>query len=105
MRRSKPSPRNASARGSVADTERFLVSGRVQGVGYRAFVRRMAEPLGITGHARNLADGRVEVIARGSQEARDALAAALADGPLLAAVRGVVRAPCEPVETNRFTVG
>jgi acylphosphatase len=88
----------------VVETERFLVSGRVQGVGYRAFVRRIAEPLGITGQVRNLPDGRVEVIARGSLAARDALAAALTEGPLLAHVLGVERAPCEAAEAGRFTV-
>jgi acylphosphatase len=42
-----------------------LISGEVQGVGYRAFVRRHAKDLAITGSAENLADGRVEVIAEG----------------------------------------
>lgn len=105
MRQSRPSGPSARALNSVADAERFLVSGRVQGVGYRAFVRRIAEPLGLAGHARNLPDGRVEVIARGSLMARDALATALAEGPLLAHVLGVERAPCEAAEANRFTVG
>ena len=105
MRRSKPSRQSVRAKGSVAETERFLVSGRVQGVGYRAFVRRIAESLGVTGHARNLPGGRVEVVASGSLEARDALAEALAEGPLLADVRGVDRSLCESIEASRFTVG
>jgi len=42
---------------------RCLVSGRVQGVFYRASTRARAESLGVTGHARNLRDGRVEVLA------------------------------------------
>lgn len=45
-----------------------LVSGRVQGVFYRATVARRATELGITGHARNLPDGRVEVLACGPRE-------------------------------------
>jgi len=46
-----------------------LVSGRVQGVFYRATVARHARELGILGHARNLPDGRVEVLACGAPEA------------------------------------
>ena len=48
---------------------RALVSGTVQGVGYRAFARRAALELGIRGHARNLPDGRVEVLACGEAAA------------------------------------
>jgi acylphosphatase len=52
---------------------RCLVSGRVQGVFYRASTRQQAEALGVTGYARNLADGRVEVLACGPKEAVEAL--------------------------------
>jgi acylphosphatase len=45
------------------------VRGSVQGVGFRWFVRRIAGNLGLTGHAVNLADGSVEVVAEGPQEA------------------------------------
>ena len=45
-----------------------LVSGRVQGVFYRATVAQFARPLSITGHAKNLADGRVEVLACGEPD-------------------------------------
>jgi len=48
---------------------RYLVHGRVQGVGYRYFVWRQAEALGVTGFARNRADGSVEVVAEGSEQA------------------------------------
>ena len=44
-------------------TSRFLVSGIVQGVGFRWYVARHARGLGLTGFARNLPDGRVEVVA------------------------------------------
>ncbi len=44
-----------------------LVSGTVQGVGYRRFVQRQAEILRLTGYAENLADGRVEVVAEGEK--------------------------------------
>lgn len=68
---------------------RWLVRGRVQGVGFRAFVRREAEKLGVSGWARNLADGRVEVHGQGTAEALDALAGRLWTGPAWSEVRGV----------------
>ncbi len=52
---------------------RCLVAGRVQGVFYRASTRQRAVELGVTGHARNLADGRVEVLACGDSTAVAAL--------------------------------
>lgn len=52
---------------------RCLVAGRVQGVFYRASTRARAESLGVTGHARNLPDGRVEVLACGEPAAVEAL--------------------------------
>ena len=46
---------------------RFVISGKVQGVFFRASTRNEARRLGLHGHARNLSDGRVEVIAYGSR--------------------------------------
>jgi acylphosphatase len=89
----------------MADAERFLVSGRVQGVGYRAFARREAEALGLSGHALNLPDGRVEVLAIGDAAAREALAAALARGPMLARVDAVARSPADGDPSGRFVTG
>ncbi len=57
-----------------------LVSGRVQGVGYRWFVRGLAEAAGLSGRARNLPDGRVEVVLEGDDGAVAEVLAAL-DGP------------------------
>jgi len=65
---------------------RFRVSGRVQGVGYRAFVARAARALGLSGGAANLEDGGVEVVAKGPAHALDRLEAALAEGSRLARV-------------------
>jgi acylphosphatase len=50
-------------------TRRYLVAGLVQGVGFRWYVARHARGLGLAGYARNLADGRVEVVATGSDGA------------------------------------
>ncbi len=47
----------------------LLVSGRVQGVCFRAAARRRAQTLGLTGYAKNLPDGRVEIVAEGPEEA------------------------------------
>lgn len=60
---------------------RFWVSGRVQGVGFRWFVRREAEELGVAGRVRNLADGRVEVAVSGPPEALSAFRERLRTGP------------------------
>ena len=46
----------------------LLISGRVQGVCFRAAARRRAENLGLTGRAKNLPDGRVEIVAEGGEE-------------------------------------
>lgn len=70
---------------------RFLVSGHVQGVAFRAHARAEALALGLRGHAINLADGRVEVVAMGDAAALDGLACWLAHGPPQARVDGVER--------------
>jgi acylphosphatase len=71
------------------EAKRWLVSGRVQGVGFRYFVQAKAAELGLTGWARNLDDGRVEVYAAGLGERLSDLAAALHVGPRMAEVRSV----------------
>ena len=68
----------------------FTVYGRVQGVWFRDSTRREAERLQITGHAINLPDGNVEVLACGSRERLNELAAWLSEGPPLARVTKVV---------------
>jgi acylphosphatase len=68
---------------------RCWVSGRVQGVYYRASARQQALQLGVQGHARNLPDGRVEVLAIGSSEAIQALIDWLWRGPPAAEVTAV----------------
>ena len=56
------------------------VDGRVQGVGFRWWVRARALELGLTGFAENLADGRVKVVAEGAEERCQDLLALLSDG-------------------------
>jgi acylphosphatase len=68
---------------------RCLVAGRVQGVFYRASAQSRARSLGVTGYARNLPDGRVEVLACGPREAVQALCDWLWDGPPAAHVTAV----------------
>ena len=68
---------------------RFVVTGKVQGVFFRASAVRMAEKLGIRGFARNLPDGRVEVLALGDAVSLGTLAAWLRQGPALARVTDV----------------
>jgi acylphosphatase len=73
----------------MSAARRFTVKGRVQGVFFRESTRRVAESLGITGHAINLPNGDVEVLAFGEPAALDKLADYLANGPKMAAVSGV----------------
>jgi acylphosphatase len=68
---------------------RWFVRGIVQGVGYRFFAQRAAAGLGLTGYARNLDDGRVEVYAVGPEDKLAELAGMLHRGPHWADVRGV----------------
>lgn len=74
---------------SSTETRRWLISGRVQGVFFRESTRREAEPLDLSGHAVNLPDGRVEVVAHGSREALDQLESWLHSGPPAAHVSSV----------------
>jgi len=67
----------------------FRIEGRVQGVWFRESTRREAVPLGITGYARNLEDGSVEVLACGDPQAMDRLAQWLEHGPPMASVTRV----------------
>ena len=86
---------------------RFLVNGKVQGVWFRASTRAQAERLGLRGHARNLVDGSVEVLAIGDAEALDALERWLRVGPPLARVDAVLRTPLQDIPGNEtgFAIG
>jgi len=83
---------------------RYYVNGRVQGVGYRYFVLREAEALGISGFARNLPDGRVEVVAEGPGEDLERFEDRLRRGPAFATVTGVERVESAPRGDTGFHV-
>ncbi|HNX98588.1 MAG TPA: acylphosphatase [Candidatus Aminicenantes bacterium] len=73
-------------------TRRYVVSGRVQGVGFRYFVVRAAEMIDIRGSVRNQWDGTVEVVAQGSEEQLTQLEGHLHRGPHYATIESVVGA-------------
>jgi len=83
--------------------QRLLVSGRVQQVGYRDWMVRKAQKLGVTGWVRNLTDGRVEMFAEGNEDALEAFIDASRSGPLLARVDDVVAFPVEDRAVKGFT--
>jgi acylphosphatase len=84
---------------------RCLVAGRVQGVFFRASTRNEAQRLGLTGYARNLLDGRVEVVACGDKEAVQTLKDWLSKGPSGARVSGVACEFIDYHEYAQFSVG
>ena len=81
---------------------RCHVSGRVQGVFFRASTRQRARELGVTGYARNLPDGRVEVLACGSADAVEALCRWLWQGPPSARVTAVDVSAVSPGELDEL---
>ena len=75
---------------------KYLISGEVQGVGYRFFAQRVAARHQVAGYVRNLRDGRVEVLAEGAQESVEALKQDLAAGPEFGRVEQVEELNLEP---------
>jgi acylphosphatase len=78
------------------EAKRFLVRGRVQGVGFRWFVEREAHILGIAGWVRNNADGSVEVLAQGTRDQIFGLHSRLREGPRAARVDAVESIDARP---------
>jgi|SRR6202171_4974686 len=76
---------------------RFVVRGRVQGVGFRWFVEREAHVLGVSGWVRNNADGSVEVLAQGTRDQLLGLRSRLRQGPRAARVDDVEESDVGPV--------
>lgn len=86
------------------ETRRFIVTGRVQGVGFRWFVEREASLLGIKGWVRNREDGSVEVMATGTRELLRSLRAKLEQGPRAARVEQVQESTAPFLEAKSFGI-
>ena len=84
--------------------KKLVVSGRVQGVGFRYFVVREAEALGLAGWVRNLPDGRVEVVVSGEDVPVGVIEGRLWQGPPHARVAGVETSPVEAPDCVGFRV-
>jgi acylphosphatase len=80
------------------EARRFIVRGRVQGVGFRWFVEREAHILGIAGWVRNNTDGGVEVFAQGTRDQLSGLRSRLQQGPRAARVDGVEESETRPAD-------
>jgi acylphosphatase len=78
------------------EARRFVVRGRVQGVGFRWFVEREAHVLGISGWVRNNSDGSVEVLAQGTRDQISGLQSRLRQGPRAARVDSVDQTEVRP---------
>ncbi|MEZ5288776.1 MAG: acylphosphatase [Vicinamibacterales bacterium] len=79
---------------------RFLVSGRVQGVGFRFYAADAARREGLAGFVRNLPDGRVEAVATGESESVVRFERALRQGPSRSRVEGVLVEDTEPPDAS-----
>lgn len=83
----------------------YLISGRVQGVGYRAFSQRQAESLGLKGWVRNLKSGQVEALVEGSEFALGEFLKALKQGPASSEVKEVKSVDLnQPMELSGFEI-
>ena len=85
---------------------RYVVTGLVQGVGYRNFVEHLAGKINVQGYVRNRHDGSVEVLGMGSPEELQKLRRGLEKGPMMAHVSGVSEEaiPVEPRYLGDFTI-
>ena len=85
-------------------TRRYLLSGRVQGVGFRYFTQRTATQLGVVGWVRNCPDGTVEAVAQGSEEALQAFREHLQQGPSWSRVHRIEENEEGPTTFAAFTI-
>ena len=88
----------------TSGARRYVVSGRVQGVGFRYFVLRAARELGVAGWVRNLDDGSVEVQGQADAAKLDALESRLREGPRMAEVRSVDVRDAPPERCTDFRI-
>jgi acylphosphatase len=85
-------------------TRRYIITGRVQGVGFRWFVEREATSLGVGGWVRNNDDGNVEVLATGSDEQLTKLRARLKQGPRASRVDQVLESEEQELDAPSFRI-
>lgn len=83
---------------------RAVVSGRVQGVGFRFFAERAAKKAGVVGWVRNLPDGRVETVVEGSDDAVERYLGELRKGPLGSRVTDVAVEDRQPGNFESFEI-
>lgn len=79
-------------------SRRFIVSGRVQGVFFRASTKKLADSLNLKGYAKNLQSGQVEVLVQGKSDALEELSEWLNQGPKLSKVESVVEVHSDTVK-------
>ena len=89
---------------SDQSTRRYVVSGRVQGVGFRWFVERAAGEIGVTGWVRNCSNGEVEVMATGTHEQHRSLRQKLQEGPRASRVDHVSEANAPFLKAQSFRI-
>ncbi len=82
----------------------LIISGRVQGVFFRANVRNKANELGLKGYAKNLENGNVEVVAEGKEEKLRELLAFIKKGPGIAEVKGIDAKHRQPENFKSFDI-
>lgn len=92
-------------RSPAQHARRWWIGGRVQGVGFRYFAQRAAAELGLTGYARNLDDGRVEVYAVGPEARLSEFGGRLRQGPHWGEVRAVEEQEAEVRDYGSFVIG
>lgn len=85
-------------------TRQYVISGRVQGVGFRWFVEREAAQTGITGWVRNCDNGDVEVMATGTPDQHRSLRQKLQQGPRAARVDHVSESSADLLEASSFQI-
>jgi len=98
-------PTTNDQRPATALARRYLVRGRVQGVGFRWFVEREARTLGVAGWVRNTPDGCVEVLVMGTRDQLAAMRGKLQQGPRASRVDAVEESEVPPVAgLNTFRI-
>ena len=83
---------------------RCVITGRVQGVWYRAWTEKEATALGLDGWVRNLSDGSVEALFSGPEAVVRDMIGRCRSGPPLANVDGIAETPAEPPPAKGFTI-